>query len=299
MNKTVPVVLALLIVAVSWPAGAAETSPTPSAAEAIPLQRVAVLELNIQGRYAHQLREWLPAFIESKLVEAGWTILARGETMEQIQREHNLPGIDPTTAPPENKLYGATALLKLTARVDVQEIDAIAHIGFLSIGGLVKAKFHLNGEMVDTGTGVIQPIGVITANKSKLRRLAVVFPTISWIGGGYNISQVSETLVGAAANEAAKRLVKRLEQLRPLVPGRPAAIPVQQQTVVLSFPEAMRPAPGAEYGIYRGDRLIAKVRVISFHDGRATCRVLAATDQIRSTDRARPLEVVVEVEVEL
>jgi len=43
--------------------------------------------------------------------------------------------------------------------------------------------------------------------------------------------------------------------------------------------------------------MIAKVRVVGFEDGVATCRVLAATDQIRSTDVARPLEVIVPVEV--
>jgi len=307
MSRLVILSLCLIVLVVALPALAQQSEPPPPASaeevgtsdETIPAQRIAVLQLQIQGRYAHLLREWLPVFLEAKLAEDGWTVLARGETMEEIQREQNLPGVDPTTAPQKNKLYGATALVKLTARVDVQDIDAAAHIGFLSIGGLVKVKFHLNGEIVDTSTGVISPLGTITAKKSKLRRIAVVFPQVHWIGGGYNIGHIKETLVGGAADDAANQLVNRLDALRRSVPGRAAGVPVEQETIVLSFPGDMRPAPGAEYGIYRGQRLIAKVRVISFQDGRATCRVLAATDQIRSTDRARPLEVVVPVEVEV
>ena len=300
MNRLLLIGFCLVVFTLALPALAEEIETLEvSAAQAIPAQRVAVLQLQMQGRYAYELRQWLPAFLEQKLAEDGWTVLARGETMEAIQREQNLPGVDPTTAPQRNKLYGATALLKLTARVDVQDIDAAVHIGFLSIGGLVKIKFHLNGEIVDTSTGVIHPIGAITTKKSKLRRLAVVFPTISWIGGGYNIRKVTDSLVGAAADSAANELVKRLDAIRPTVPGQPAAVPVEQTTIVLSFPPGNRPAPGTEYGIYRGDRLVAKVVVVSFRDGRATCRILAATDQIRSTDRARPLEVVVPVEVEV
>lgn len=312
MNRLMLISLCLVVLTVALPTFAQQSEPPPAAsaeevdtgseatvaAETIPPQRIAVLQLQIQGRYAHILQEWLPAFMEAKLVEAGWTVLARGATMAEIQREQNLPGVDPTTAPQKNKLYGATALIKLTARADVQDIDAAAHIGFLSIGGLVKVKFHLNGQIVDTSTGVLHPLGTITTRKSKLRRLAIVFPKISWIGGGYNIGHIKETLVGSAADDAANQLVKRLNLLRPTVPGLAAAVPVEQETIILSFPDGMRPAPGAEYGIYRGERLIAKVRVISFAEGRATCQVLAATDQIRSTDRARPLEVVVPVEVE-
>ena len=285
------------------PAAASEDAPPrnlgAAGAESIPAQRIAVLQLQMQGPYAQQLRDWLPAFLEAKLVENGWTVVARGETMRAIQQEQNLPGVDPTTAPEKNKLYGATALLKLTARVDVNDIDAVAHLGFLSIGGLVRVKFHLNGEIADTTTGVLQPVGPITTKRSKVKRLAVVFPQISWAGGGYNIRGIRDTLVGSAADGATNQLVRRLNALHSTVPGRFAAIPVEQETIVLSFPPRVRPVPSAQYGIYRGDTLIAKVQVISFKDGRATCRVLAAIDQIRPTDRARPLEVVVPVEVEV
>jgi len=269
----------------------------PAAGQDIPAQRVAVMELEYRGRYGHELRKWLPALIEAKLAEHGWTVLARGEALEAIRQEQNLPGVDPTTAPPQNKLYGASAILKLTARVDVKNYDAAAHIGILTIGGLAKVKFYLNGQMIDTGTGTIRSLGEITTSKSKLKGIGVVFPSIGYVGGGYKISGIRDSLVGAAADDAAEELVKRVEQARSDVPGYEAAIPVEQQTIKLAFPAAMRPAPGAEYGIYRGDRMIAKVRVIGFEEGLATCRVLAATDQIRSTDVARPLEIIVPVEV--
>ncbi len=305
MRTLAVVATVTLLLLVMLPVAAEEpVSPPPAAAayqdpaSTIPAQRIAVLKLRIQGPYASQLRDWLPALIEERLAESGWTVLARGETMEAIQAEQHLPGVDPTTAPAPNKLYGATALLELTARAEVKDIDAAAHIGFFSIGGLVKAKFHLTGNIVDTQTGVITPVGTITESRSRLRTLAVVFPSLSWLGAGYNLKRIRDTLVGSAADAAAIRLVEKLNQSPAAVPARATAVPVVQDTLTLAFPEGMRSAPGTEYGIYRGDRLIATVRVTSFCEGKATCRILAATDQIRSTDVARPLEVVVSVEVQ-
>ncbi len=295
--------VALPVLAEDTPAtGTAESGQTTSVAgsatsQDIPAQRVAVMELEYRGRYANELRKWLPALIEARLAEAGWTVLARGEALEAIRQEQNLPGVDPTTAPPKDKLYGASAILKLTARVDVKDYDAAANIGIFTIGGLVKVKFYLNGQMIDAGTGVIRPLGEITASKSKLKGLGVVFPSIGYIGAGYKIGGIRDSLVGAAADAAAEELVKRIDSASGIVPGYEAAIPVEQQTIKLAFPAAMRPAPGAQYGIYRRDRMIAKVRVVGFEDGIATCRVVAATDQIRSTDVARPLEIIVPVEV--
>ncbi len=309
MNRLVPMWMCVLLV-VAMPLVAEEAPPPSSsesspaaqdtggaAAEAIPAQRIVVMDLQMQGRYAYELRKWLPALLEAKLAEHGWTVLARGDALKAIRQEQNLPGVNPTTAPPKNQLYGASAILKLDARVDVKDYDAAANIGIFSIGGLVKVKFHLNGQIIDTGTGVINPLGEITTSVSKLKRLAVVFPSIGYIGGGFNIKGVRDSLVGSAADKAARELVKRLETMRGNVPGYEAAIPVVQETIVLAFPEGMRPAPGAEYGIYRRDKMVAKVRVIGFEYGRATCRVLAQTDQIRATDVARPLEIVVPVEV--
>jgi len=277
--------------------GSEAISAVPTAGQDIPAQRIVVMQLEMQGRYSSELRKWLPALLEAKLAEHGFTVLARGDALQAIRQEQNLPGVNPVTAPPEGQLYGASAILKLTARVDVKDYNAAANIGIFSIGGLVKVKFHLNGQIIDAGTGVIRPLGEITSSKSKLKGIGVVFPKVGYIGGGYVAGGISESLVGSAADSAADELVKRLEQGRGGVPGYEAAIPVEQQTIKLAFPADMRPAPGAEYGIYRGDRMIAKVRVIGFEEGQATCRVLAATDQIRSTDVARPLEIVVPVEV--
>jgi len=232
----------------------------PAAGQDIPAQRIVVMQLEMQGRYSSELRKWLPALLEAKLAEHGFTVLARGDALQAIRQEQNLPGVDPTTAPPQNKLYGASAILKLTARVDVKDYDAAAHIGIFSIGGLVKVKFHLNGQIIDAGTGVIRPLGEITSSKSKLKGIGVVFPKVGYIGGGYMAAGIKESLVGSAADSASEELVKRLVQGHSAVPGYEAAIPVEQQTIKLAFPAAMRPAPGAQYGIYRGDRMIAKVR---------------------------------------
>ena len=296
----------LLVVAVGASLAGAEEPPAPPVAGAgtaasagdIAAQRIAVLELSYQGDYAAQLQEWVPELIESRLAEDGWTVLARGETMAAIQQEQNLAGVDPTTAAQPGHLLGATALLQLTARAEVEEIDAAASIGPITLGGLTTARFYLNGQIVDTQTGVIQSLGMIRQSRSRLRTLAIVFPQASWLGVGFNIGRIRDTLMGSAADAAAQRLVDRINLASDLVPGREPAVSVVQDTISLAFPEGMRPSPGAEYGIYRGDRVIAKVRVVEFRDGRALCRVLEATDQIRSTDVARPLEVVVPVQVE-
>jgi len=295
--------VALPVLAEEAPAtGAIESGQTtsvvsPVSGQDIPAQRIVVMQLQMQGRYSSELRKWLPALLEAKLAEHGFTVLARGDALQAIRQEQNLPGVDPTTAPPQNKLYGASAILKLTARVDVKDYNAAANIGIFSLGGLVKVKFHLNGQIIDVGTGVIRPLGEITTSKSKLKGVGVVFPKVGYVGGGYVTAGIRESLVGSAADSAAEELVERLKQVRSDVPGYEAAIPVEQQTIKLAFPADMRPAPGAQYGIYRGDRMIAKVRVIGFEEGLATCRVLAATDQIRSNDVARPLEIIVPVEV--
>jgi hypothetical protein len=185
---------------------------------------VAVLRLKVEGAHAFQIRQWLPELIETQLAESGWMVLARGGTMCQIQADHSLPGVDPTTAPEQGKLIGATALLDLTARISIREVDAAVNIGIFSLGGLVKAKVELSGHAVDTTTGVKYPIGQFQSEVSRLRRAAVVLSSSKWIGAGFNYSSIKDTMVGQAADDTAGKLVAKLNAIPWLVPGRPQQI---------------------------------------------------------------------------
>ena len=78
------------------PAAAANSGvvapPTYEIGDRVPAKRVAVMDLNVSGEYSEQVREWLPAMIEECLLKEGWTLVVRGQRMEHIQQERNLPG---------------------------------------------------------------------------------------------------------------------------------------------------------------------------------------------------------------
>ena len=286
------------------PTGTQETDRTTEQASAdqpaarqIPAQRVAVLKLKVDGPHASQIRQWLPELIETRLAERGWMVLARGETMQQIQAEQSLPGVDATTAPERDKLIGASALLDLTARITIKEVDAAINIGLFSLGGMVKVKVELSGQAVDTTTGVIYPVGVFSSQVSKLRRLGIVLPSSRWIGGGFNYGAVKESMVGQAADRVAGSLVKKLDEMPWVVPGRERQISDAPSAIYLTFPPDRLPRIGDEYGIFRGDRMIAKVRITALEGTRARCEILAQLEEVSSTDVARPLAIEIPVEV--
>ncbi|MFO7948416.1 MAG: CsgG/HfaB family protein [Armatimonadota bacterium] len=264
----------------------------------VPAQRLAVLKLRVDGPHSSQIRQWLPELIETRLAEHGWTVLARGETMREIRNEQELAGVDPTTAPEKDKLWGASALLDLTARITVKETNAGVNIGLFSIGGYVEVKVELSGQAVDTTTGVEIPLGIFKGQESKLRTLAVVLPSKSYIGGGFSISAVKESMVGRAADKAAMSLVEKLNEMPGLIPGREQQISDAPDAIYLTFPENALPQAGDEYGIFRGDVMIARVKIARLQGTRARCEVLAQIDDIRSTDVARPLAIEIPVEVQ-
>ena len=274
----------------------AEASAPPT--REMPAQRVAVLRLKVDGPYANQIQQWLPELIETRLAEHGWMVLARGEAMQNIQAEQHLPGTDATTAPGKDKLIGASALLDLTARVTIKEVDAAINIGLFSLGGLVKVKVQLSGQALDTTTGVIYPVGMFTSEISKLRRLGVVLPSLDWIGGAFNFNAIRESMVGQAADETAMSLVRKLDEMPWLVPGREQQISQEPSAIYLTFPEDKLPRIGDEYGIFRGDRMIAKVKIVAIEGTRARCERLAQLERICNTDVARPLSIEIPVEIQ-
>ncbi|MFP3903407.1 MAG: CsgG/HfaB family protein [Armatimonadota bacterium] len=264
----------------------------------VPAQRLAVLKLRVDGPHASQIRQWLPELIETRLAEDGWTVLARGETMREIRKEQELAGVDPTTAPEKDKVWGASALLDLTARITIKETNAGVNIGLFSIGGYVEVKVELSGQAVDTTTGVEIPLGIFKGQESKLRTLAVVLPTKSYIGGGFSISAVKESMVGKAADKAAMSLVEKLNEMPGLVPGREQQISDAPDAIYLNFAEDALPRVGDEYGIFRGDVMIARVKITRLEGSRARCELLAQIDEIQGTDVARPLAIEIPVEVQ-
>lgn len=264
----------------------------------VPAQRLAVLKLRVDGPHASQIRQWLPELIETRLAESGWTILARGETMREIRNEQELAGVDPTTAPAKNSLWGASALLDLTARITIKETEAAVNIGLFSLGGHVRVKVELSGQAVDTSTGAELPLGVFQGTESKLRSLGVVLPTEGWVGGAFRIKAIKESMVGRAADKAAMALVEKLNRMPGLVPGREQQISGAPSAIYLNFPENALPRVGDEYGIFRGDVMIARVKITRLEGHRARCELLAKIDEIRSTDVARPLAIEIPVEVQ-
>ena len=303
-----PIVALLIYSGTSW---TDEVTPPPASTETeqigahqppeghwqIPAQRLAVLQVKVEGAHASQVRHWLPQLIETQLAESGWMVLARGETMQEIQAEHHLTGVDPTTAPETGKLVGATAFLDLTARITVREVDAAINIGIFSLGGLAKAKVELSGRAVDTTTGIAYPVGQFQSEVSRLRRAAIILPSSKWIGAGFNYGAIRETMVGQAADDTAKKLVTRLNAMPWLIPGRAQQISDMPDVIYLTFPPDRLPQMGSEYGVYRDEQMIARVKVTGLEGNRACCQVLAQLDDIRASDVARPL--VLEIPVEL
>lgn len=82
-----------------------------------------------------------------------------------------------------------------------------------------------------------------------------------------------------------------------LIPGRAQQISDIPDVIYLTFPPDRLPQVDSEYGVYRDEQMIARVKVTGLEGNRARCQVLAQLDAIRASDVARPL--VLEIPVEL
>mgnify|MGYP005843755525 CR=1 FL=1 len=263
------------------------------------------MDLKVSGDYSDQLREWLPALVEDRLLAEGWTLVVRGQRMRHIQEERSLPGIKPETRLPDNELLGATAFVELVARVQVKEIQSIVGYRMFGIGDIVRAFVDLNGQIVDPATGVLKSSINVSGSARGLKTALVVTLGRDWrIGaGGYNLKGIRESLVGKAADEAAVELVEKLKSLYPSIPPRVSRVqnPLQPAsttialvpapaTILIELPGSHSAAVGDRYGVYRGDQVVAQVEIIRLAGNRAEARILSQTGAIEPTDIARPLD---------
>jgi len=282
----------------------------------IPDKRVAVIDLNISGEYSDQVRHWLPALIEDRLLKEGWTLVVRGERLRPIREEYNLPGVKPETKLPDNELLGATAFLELNARVQVKDIQGVVGFKYFTLGDYARATVDLNGRIIDPATGVLKSSVSVGGSAAGLKTALVVTPGYDWrIGaGGYNLRGVRETLVGKAADEAASRLVDKLKALYPSIPGRntasvakamasfvqPASTTIvatsTERTILIELPDTAAPQIGDRYGVWRGDKLIAEVEITRLAGKRAEAKIIQQELPIQPTDVARRIPMVIKAE---
>ncbi len=283
----------------------------------IPDKRVAVLDLKVSGEYSDQVRHWLPALIEDRLLREGWTLLVRGERLRPIREEYNLTGVKPETKLPDNELLGATAFLDLNARVQVKDIQGVVGFKYFTLGDYARAIVDLNGQIIDPATGVLKSSVSVGGSAAGLKTALVVTLGEDWrIGaGGYNLRGVRETLVGKAADEAASRLIEKLKALYPSIPGRkvplskmgattsfaqPASTTItavsNERTILIELPDSASPQIGDRYGVWRDDKLIAELEIVRLAGKRAEARIISQELPIQPTDVARRMPMVIKAE---
>jgi hypothetical protein len=276
--------------------GTTVTAPkTYSIGELIPSNRMAVMDLRVSGDYSNEVREWLPALIQDRLLAAGWTLVQRGQRMAHIQDEQNLPGIKPETRPQANELLGATSLLELTAEVKVNDISAFGLFHWFGGGDLARATIVLNGQIVDPATGVLKASINVKGSDSGLRSIV-----LGRVGGwnrsgavGFDINDIRSSLIGKAGDQAALKLVDQLKKVYgPTVnqPGTQAMnVDPSKSTILLNLPPGADAHRGDHYGIYRNDALMAEVEVVRIIGNQAEVRILSQTGALKSTDTARKM----------
>lgn len=295
------------------PAGAAGSgvvSPsTYEIGQQVPAKRIAVMNLNVSGEYCEQVRQWLPAMIEECLLKEGWTLIVRGQRMEHIQQERNLPGIKPETRLPDSELLGATTFLELNARIQVKDIQGVVGYKIFSVGDYARASVDLNGQIVDPATGVLKSSISVGGSASGLKTVAVVTIGSNWrIGaGGYNLRGIRESLVGKAADTATKRLLERLRSLYGPAPQPTSGIPLQPMsttvtadkssgTILIDLPDSVSSHVGDRYGVYRGDEMIAELELVRVSGKRGEAKIIKQTGPILPTDRARKITMLLGVD---
>jgi len=277
---------------------------------AVPTNRVAVMNLKVSGEGSEQVKDWLPAIIEDNLLKRGWSLVVRGERMKHIQDECNLPGVDPETKAEGNTLVGATAFLELTARIQISGVQGALGFGKITIGDYVRASVDLNGQIVDVRTGLLKSSVKVGGSAGGLKTIAIVELNRNWDigGGGINLPGIRETLIGKAADKAADRLVAKLDSIYGADPSltskkqKPSAAPRIQAdqdsraTILIDLPNPESVKVGDRYGVYRDNKLIADLEIISITDNRAEARIISQSSAIRPTDKAKRIPIIISAE---
>jgi hypothetical protein len=289
-----------------WLMSAATLNAAEPCAQAIPCKRIAVMELKVSGDYSEQVKSWLPALIEDRLLKEGWTLVVRGERMRHIQEERNLGGLNPATKLPDNQIIGATAFIELVARVQVKSIQGAIGYKAFTLGDYARASVDITGQIVDPATGLLKTSVTTGGSAGGLKTAAVITIGDDWkIGaGGYNLAGVKSSLVGKAADVAAARFIEKLKCIYPSIPGQPAVVkaPATQlssttvsasptPTILIDLPDSGAASVGDRFGVYRGETMIAELEIARLFGKRAEARVLSQTTTIAATDVARKIVV--------
>lgn len=299
----IPVSLFLLILVVASLSAMAEEVSYP----VIPANRVAVMNLKVSGEGSEQVKDWMPAVIEDNLLKRGWTLVVRGERMQHIQEERNLPGVDPETKSEGDTLVGATAFLELTVRIQISGIQGALGFGNVTVGDYVRASVDLSGQIVDVRTGLLKSSVKVGGSAGALKTIAIVAIKKDWNigGGGINLAGIRETLVGKAADKAADRLVAKLDSLyspvpatksKPVKSSKPAKIQADQDssaTIFVDLPNPELVRVGDRYGVFREDKMVAELEIINIAGNRAEARVITQSSSIRPTDRAKRMPITI------
>lgn len=301
--------ICVLLLALSAAIAAADSQGSYDIGCPIPARRVAVMNLKVQGEYSEQVRDWLPALIEDRLLQEGWTLVVRGERMRHIQEERGLGGVKPDTQLPDQEILAATAFLELSARVQVKDIQGLIGYRIFQFGDFARASVDLNGQVVDPATSVLKSSVSVGGSASGLKAALTVYIGQDWKigGGGYNLKGIRESLVGKAADVAAQRLVAKLKALYPCIPSREALPQIQPAsttvtleasapTILIALPDSRSAKVGDRLEIMRGDVKIAEVEVSRVAGMRAEARVVSQTDSIKPSDRARRIPIIMGVE---
>lgn len=259
----------------------------------IPAKRVAVMNLKVSGDYSEQLRDWLPALIEERLLKEGWTLVVRGDRMEHIQKERKLEGLDPSTKLPEATLVGATAFIEMNARVQVKDIQGLIGYKYFTFGDYARASVDLNGQIVDPATGLLKSSLTVGGSASGLKTSLIITIGSDWkIGaGGYNIAGIKQSLVGKAADQAAEKLVGKLKMMY-------CDLPMQAEQIwkiYIALPDDNAQA-GDRYGVFDGENMVAEVELVRINGRRAEARIISQSKAIQPEFKARPLAIEIQAE---
>ncbi len=265
-----------------------------------PTDRLAVVDVEISSRgwscrYSGGRQAWIVDRVSSEFAKAGWTVVER-RRLDSIIREQNLGAsgrVDPRTAPSTGKLYGASKLVQVIVRIELNHSRINTDGTRLEI---VTAKVTINGHLNDTETGVIFPAKTVKAEEWRPRNVSFG----GWRGMNFASSNPGDEAVNRAADRAVARFVKQITTAYPQT-----LLPATDLGLAPKTPQFLYLAPkkqvyeGDCFGIWRNGKMIAEVEVAEIcQDGRAYCKVLRSSvaNLGQSGDTAKTLTPTIPVE---
>ncbi len=244
-----------------------------------PTDRLAVVDVEISSRgwschYPGGRQAWMTDLLSSKFAEVGWTVVGRRRLDNNI-REQNLGTsgrVDPRTAPSIGKLYGASKLVQVVVRIELNHSRINVDNMRLEI---VTAKVMINGHLNDTETGVIFPAKTVKTEEWRPKNVSFG----GWRGTNFASSNPEDEAVNRAADKAVARFVKQITAAYPqtLLPATDLSLASKTPQFLYLVPKE-QVYEGDCFGIWRNGKMIAEVEVAEIcQDGRAYCKVLRSS----------------------